>query len=717
MIDLLKKLFKAFNSAQTPWQMSLALSLGMAMGLTPLSGLQTIVLIFLVFIINIHLGLFFVTSTFFAGVAYLFDPLFEQLGFYILTNEALRELFTSLYNSGIMRLTYFNNSLVMGSSVIAFTLVIPMYFVLNKLVYLYRDKIAAKLSQYKIFKTLGIQVTDKKDKIVRIWGAGVFVALSIMVGVFGYMFMDTIAKSALRSGLSKVTSKSVDIAGVNVSFENSRMDVEGLNIYDAKESTFKSKNIAIDIDFNQLVLQKYHIENVDVVGMRFNEPRVHDTKAETKTKVVNSSSTSIKKDDAKSDDAQSMDLASAFPTPQTLIDRAGLGSVKIVDDAKETVATIEKKYKDALEKDFSDKEIASIKNDLKYLRHKVKTKDTSTLSSDIKKIKRLRDTLQEKKRLASQLKKDFKADKKAMKSVLADVKQAGLSDYTHLSNSYKLDAKGGVNVIGVLFGDKTKSYTSSFLKYYTLLKPYLEDDDKEELTPPRGEGRWVRYKEQDSQVDIWIKNVNITGVYDKEAFSATIKNMSSDQKLLNKPTTLVVKSDGKLQKALDLGLTKLTKANYTFRADAKTSDYKRVEAKAKVAYTQTKFSSKYLDDVNSFDVEMQLEGKVEAPKWNVSSNLDEKLKKVFAKVLKKKVAKYKKELKNLIDKNTKDSLASLTKDSKTIDKIMRKLDVSMEGVISSEADLDNTEKKLGDNAKKKVKDKAGKLLKKFKLRL
>lgn len=35
MFDLLKKLFKAFNSAQTPWQMSLALSLGMAMGLTP----------------------------------------------------------------------------------------------------------------------------------------------------------------------------------------------------------------------------------------------------------------------------------------------------------------------------------------------------------------------------------------------------------------------------------------------------------------------------------------------------------------------------------------------------------------------------------------------------------------------------------------------------------------------------------------------------------
>ena len=131
--------------------MSLALSLGMAMGLTPFSGLQTIILIFIVFIINIHLGLFLVSAGFFAGLAYIFDPVFEQLGFAILNNPSLQEMFTSAYNSGFMRLTYFNNTLVMGSSIVAFSLLLPMYFILNKVVYLYRDKIAAKLSQYKIF--------------------------------------------------------------------------------------------------------------------------------------------------------------------------------------------------------------------------------------------------------------------------------------------------------------------------------------------------------------------------------------------------------------------------------------------------------------------------------------------------------------------------------------------------------------------------------------
>jgi len=180
MFDLFRKLFKAFNSAQTPWQMSLALSLGMAMGLTPFSGLQTVALIFIVFIINIHLGLFFVSAGFFAGLAYMLDPVFEQIGFAILTNESLKEIFSSAYNSGFMRLTYFNNTLVMGSSVVAFSLLIPMYFILNKIVYIYRDKIAAKLSQYKFFKILGVEVTDKKDKFLRLWAAGVFVVIVVL---------------------------------------------------------------------------------------------------------------------------------------------------------------------------------------------------------------------------------------------------------------------------------------------------------------------------------------------------------------------------------------------------------------------------------------------------------------------------------------------------------------------------------------------------------
>jgi len=65
-MQFLLKLFKALNSAQTPWQVTFAITIGMVAGLTPLSGIQTVVIFFLAFLLNIHLGLFFASSAFFA---------------------------------------------------------------------------------------------------------------------------------------------------------------------------------------------------------------------------------------------------------------------------------------------------------------------------------------------------------------------------------------------------------------------------------------------------------------------------------------------------------------------------------------------------------------------------------------------------------------------------------------------------------------------------
>ncbi|HEY9202925.1 MAG TPA: hypothetical protein VIM82_01220, partial [Sulfurimonas sp.] len=60
-MNFIIKLFKALNSGQTPWQVTLAIVLGMIMGLTPLSGVQTALILFLALLINIHFGLFLVS--------------------------------------------------------------------------------------------------------------------------------------------------------------------------------------------------------------------------------------------------------------------------------------------------------------------------------------------------------------------------------------------------------------------------------------------------------------------------------------------------------------------------------------------------------------------------------------------------------------------------------------------------------------------------------
>lgn len=163
-MEFFTKIFKALNSAQHPWQVTLSIVLGMVMGLTPLSGTQTLLVLFIVFLLNIHIGLVFASAGLFAGLGYLFDPLMEEFGFMLLHIESMQDLYTAWYNNGFMRLSHFNNTLTIGAAATSLLLALPLFFILNFIIALYRDKIAQKLNNNKWFSKLGIfKVSDKKS--------------------------------------------------------------------------------------------------------------------------------------------------------------------------------------------------------------------------------------------------------------------------------------------------------------------------------------------------------------------------------------------------------------------------------------------------------------------------------------------------------------------------------------------------------------------------
>jgi len=716
MIDFFIKLFKAFNSSQTPWQMSLAISLGMAMGLTPFSGWQSILIIFIVLIVNVHIGLFIVSSVFFGGVAYLFDPAFESLGHAILTTPALADVFTSMYNSSILRTTYFNNTLVMGSSVVAFLLLVPMYFILNAVVYIYRDKIASTLQKYKIFKTLGISVSGKKDRFLRFWGFGVFALLGGLSAAFVLVFLDPIAKMALESSISSATDKDVEIKNVNVSLKEGSLNIDDLNIFKDGISSLQADMIKVDLDFNQLLFNRYHIENMIFKGLEFDQ--VTDAKAKSKE-------VSKKSEDSDAKSGFEFD-SSSLPKPETLVARANLSSTKNYEKALNKFDSIESKYKSVVEKDFSDQELERIKADAKRLEKnfrelkdikKLKPEHLTKLNQTFKDAKKLQKELKAKKESLSKLNKEFKKDKKALSELSKSVIEGAKGDYENLAQNYQFNKQGGVNVVGVLFGEDIKGYTSTFLKYYNMAKPYLKSEETPPA-PPRGEGRWIRFKELNSQVDLLVKNIDVDGVYKLNKFDANMKNITSNQKLLNKPFEFKLTSDGDVKKEIDFGLTKLENAKLRIDAKAKTMDYVEILSDTKLKYSNAKFSSKELDDLKSFNIDIKLSEKITSPKVKITSDLDDKLKDIFSKVIKQKLKEYKEKLKSIIDGKTKEQLSKLGLKIDEIEKLNTLIGGSIDDYSSTDKQLeklqDEIEKKSKDAIENKAKEKVGDLLKSFK---
>jgi uncharacterized protein (TIGR03546 family) len=155
MTLLLKQIFaffKLLNSDTATNQLAAGLAFGVVLGFSPFLSLQTFIVLFLCFFFRIQLGAAFLSAFFFKFVAFMFDPLTDRLGRVTLESEGLRPLFVELYNMPLVPLTRFNNSIVMGSALISFILVIPLFFVFRKLIIRYRETVVARYQKTKIWK-------------------------------------------------------------------------------------------------------------------------------------------------------------------------------------------------------------------------------------------------------------------------------------------------------------------------------------------------------------------------------------------------------------------------------------------------------------------------------------------------------------------------------------------------------------------------------------
>jgi len=141
MLKLIAKLIKILNSEAEPGQISLALCLGMIAGLTPIMSLHNILVLLLALLIRVNLSAFILGTLFFSGVAYGLDPLFHSLGLKVLRAHAFEGMFTSMYNNPLLRLTHFNNTIVIGSLLASVAAFVPMAFLLNFFIRKYREHI------------------------------------------------------------------------------------------------------------------------------------------------------------------------------------------------------------------------------------------------------------------------------------------------------------------------------------------------------------------------------------------------------------------------------------------------------------------------------------------------------------------------------------------------------------------------------------------------
>ena len=154
MIGQLARLLVALNSESSPRQLSLGLTLGMVIGLTPTLSLHNLLVLLLVLVLRVNLSAFLLSWAVFTPFYWLFGGLMAQFGDGLLQSQALQGLWTALYQFEWFRLAHLHHTLTLGSLVAALIKFVPLYFIAHWLIVRYRVHVQAYIEKFKIVKAL-----------------------------------------------------------------------------------------------------------------------------------------------------------------------------------------------------------------------------------------------------------------------------------------------------------------------------------------------------------------------------------------------------------------------------------------------------------------------------------------------------------------------------------------------------------------------------------
>ncbi len=133
-------------------QIASGLAFGVFLGFAPFISIQTLLVLFIVFIFRVQLGAAFLSAFFFKFIAYLLDPAADVLGKWALEYPSFRGLWSSMYNTPFIPMTRFNNSIVMGSFIISLFLCPILFLLFKKLIVKYRSEIVQRVEASKAWK-------------------------------------------------------------------------------------------------------------------------------------------------------------------------------------------------------------------------------------------------------------------------------------------------------------------------------------------------------------------------------------------------------------------------------------------------------------------------------------------------------------------------------------------------------------------------------------
>lgn len=154
MLAYLVNFLKALNSNSKPSQIANSFCIGLILGFMPKNNLLWYILFIFFAFVRINKCGYYIMTIIGTLTAYLIDPLFDKIGYAILTFAPLENFYAWALDIPFVGFTKFNNTIVAGSLVFGLLAYIPFFLIMYLLIKLWRKHIAPRFNDSKVLKTI-----------------------------------------------------------------------------------------------------------------------------------------------------------------------------------------------------------------------------------------------------------------------------------------------------------------------------------------------------------------------------------------------------------------------------------------------------------------------------------------------------------------------------------------------------------------------------------
>jgi len=598
------------------------------------------------------------------------------------------------------------------------------------------------------------------SRFIRWQGIAGFMVIMTLIITFVYLFADALVKKGIEKSGEVYLGAEVNVTNVEILYAPLTLNIEGFQATDPKKPTHNLVSFSqasAGVDVWQYLFGKLHISELNVVGLRIDQPR------QSAGEVFFLADDVTNNGEEGAIDSALSNFDMSLPKVDDLLNNSDLLTVKRGKALEQSYQAEMEKLK-GLNKTLPNKDsLARYKEQVSALsKTKIKSlADLEKLNTDFKVLKK---QFQADRAIVKQAKQQVTASKEILTKQTIALKNAPQADWKNIESKYQLEDVDGGDFAHMLFGEQAREYFGYADSVYQKVAPLVNSSNKDkqnadkQATLAKNKGRYVHFNDEEPMPDVLIEQANFSLLLAQGEFAISGTELTHQHWMRGKNSVVNVESDniqgaGKLALALEFSLDKeqvlssdgkwqLDQVRLKDVALQKSSAFNlqlnsgilagdgtfsildgQLDSLTQLNLEKTQYSGAgtsnlstlFIDTVQSLKtlaLTITAKGKMTDPEFSISSPLDKQLKKSMMKQVSNKLTSFKTDIKAGLNAKLTDALGVSSKEGQSfvdLEAVVNDTDKALENLMNSDV-VKAKKKEFEDKQKKKLEDKLKKKL-------